>query len=113
MVSGSASNLSWILGCALAVFVGIFYGVFASAVIYAFELDASEWLVGVIAAVCLWILTGTTFTYLRILHPRVRKGEIPNPGPFALRASSSAAAELFVAHLVFGAVAGLIYGILA
>ena len=90
--------------------VGICYGIFTSAVIYAFESEAMGWLVGPFVSVLLWVLTGATLTYFRILHPKIRNGEIKAPGPFALGYSRQSAVMLLVAHLIFGTVCGTVYG---
>ena len=90
--------------------VGICYGIFTSAVIYAFESESIGWLVGPVVSVLLWVLTGATLTYFRILHPKIRSGEIKAPGPFALGYSRQSAVMLLVAHLIFGTVCGAVYG---
>lgn len=90
--------------------IGICYGIFISAVLYAFELEAVGWIFGIIVAIPLWILTGISLTYFRLLHPRIRNGEIKAPGPFALGYSRQSAAMLLIAHLIFGFVCGIVYG---
>lgn len=90
--------------------VGICYGIFTSAVIYAFESETIAWLLGAFVAFWLWVLTGITLTYFRILHPKIRNGEIKAPGPFALGYSRQSAVMLLVAHLIFGTVCGAVYG---
>ncbi len=98
------------VGRAVLFVVGICYGVFTSAVIYAFEVEAMAWFYGIVVAVLLWILTGITLTYFRLLHPLIRRGEMKAPGPFGLGYSRQSAALLLVAHLIFGLVCGLVYG---
>ncbi len=90
--------------------IGICYGIFTSAVIYAFEFETIALLVGAFVSVLLWVLTGATLTYFRILHPKIRSGEIKAPGPFALGYSRQSAVMLLVAHLIFGTVCGAVYG---
>ena len=99
-----------LIGRSVLLFIGVFYGIFTSAVIYAFEVEATAWLYGAIVSVCLWVLTGVSLTYFRLLHPRIRKGEIKAPGPFALSYSRQHAAMLLIAHLIFGLVCGAVYG---
>ena len=99
-----------LIGRAILFVVGACYGVFTSAVIYAFEVEAAGWLFGVCASVLLWVLTGVSLTYFRLLHPRIRKGEIKAPGPFGLAYSRQSAAMLLIAHLIFGFVCGAVYG---
>ncbi len=89
--------------------VGICYGVFTCAVIYAFEVEAVGWIVGAVVSLALWVLTGITLTYFRLLHPRIRNGEIKAPGPFGLSYSKQSAVMLLIAHLVFGLVCGTVY----
>ena len=102
-----------LVGRAVLFAVGAFYGIFNSAVAYAFELERLAWLIGVVVAVLLWVLTGITLTYFRLLHPRIRKGEMKAPGPFGLNYSRRSAAMLLVAHVIFGVVCGAVYGTIA
>ena len=97
-------------GRIILMLVGICYGIFTSAVVYAFELETIAWLIGAIVSVLLWVLTGATLTYFRILHPKIRNGEIKAPGPFALQYSRQSAIMLLVAHVIFGTVCGVVYG---
>ncbi len=99
-----------LMGRAVLFVVGICYGIFTSAVIYAFEVDELAWFYGLVVSVLLWILTGVTLTYFRLLHPLIRKGELKAPGPFGLGYSRQSAVLLLVAHLIFGLVCGLVYG---
>lgn len=101
-----------VIGRGVLFLVGIFYGIFTSAVIYAFESEAIGWLLGGFVSVLLWVLTGVTLTYFRILHPKMRSGEMKAPGPFALAYSRRSAVMLLVAHLIFGTVCGAVYGII-
>ncbi len=100
-----------LIGRAFLAVVGVFYGVFTAASIYAFEMEAIGWLFGAFISLLLWILTGVSLTYFRLLHPRIRRGEIRAPGPFGLGYSRQSAVMLLVAHLVFGLVCGAMYGI--
>ena len=99
-----------LMGRTVLFVVGICYGIFTSAVIYAFEVEAIAWLYGLLISVLLWVLTGITLTYFRLLHPLIRKGEIKAPGPFGLGYSRQSAVLLLVAHLIFGLVCGVVYG---
>lgn len=99
-----------LIGRAVLFVVGSFYGIFTSAVIYAFEAEAIAWIVGIVVSILLWILTGITLTYFRLLHPLVRRGEVKAPGAFGLAYSRESAVLLFVAHLIFGLVCGFVYG---
>lgn len=95
-------------GRAVLFVVGTFYGIFISAVAYAFRVEHLAWLVGPIVAVLLWVLTGVTLTYFRLLHPRIRNGEMKAPGPFGLGYSRRSAAMLLIAHVIFGAACGVV-----
>ncbi len=99
-----------LIGRAVLFAVGICYSIFTSAVLYAFELESAGWLYGTFISVPLWILTGVSLTYFRLLHPLIRKGEMKAPGPFALGYSRQSAATLLLAHLIFGLVSGGVYG---
>ena len=97
-------------GRAVLFVIGVCYGIFTSAVVYAFELEQTAWLVGAVVAVFLWVLTGVTLTYFRLLHPRIRNGEMKAPGPFGLGYSRLSAVMLLIAHVIFGVVCGTVYG---
>ena len=97
-------------GRAVLFVIGIFYGIFTSAVAYAFELERAAWLVGAVVAVLLWVLTGITLTYFRLLHPLIRNGEMKAPGPFGFSYSRLSAVILLIAHVIFGIVCGAVYG---
>ena len=98
-----------IFGRAMLAVIGIFYGVFTASAIYAFELETVGWLFGAFISIFLWILTGISLTYFRLLHPRIRRGEIKAPGPFGLGYSRQSATMLLIAHLIFGLVCGAMY----
>ena len=102
-----------LIGRFVLLVIGVLYGIFASAVIYAFEVEATAWLYGAFVSVFLWVLTGISLTYFRLLHPRIRNEEIKAPGPFALGYSRQYAAVLLIAHLIFGFVCGAVYGNIA
>ena len=99
-----------LIGRGVLFSVGICYGIFTSAVLYAFELEAVGWIFGTAVSVPLWMLTGISLTYFRLLHPRIRRGEMKAPGPFALGYSRQSAVTLLIAHLIFGFVCGFVYG---
>ena len=102
-----------LIGRSVLLVIGIFYGIFTSAVIYAFEVETTAWIYGAFVSVFLWVLTGISLTYFRLLHPRIRSEEIKAPGPFALGYSRQYAAVLLIAHLIFGFVCGAVYGNIA
>ncbi len=99
-----------LIGRVILFVVGMCYGIFTSAVLYAFELEAVGWIFGIVVAIPLWMLTGISLTYFRLLHPRIRSGEMKAPGPFALGYSRQSAVMLLIAHLIFGLVCGFVYG---
>ena len=99
-----------LIGRVILFVIGICYGIFTSAVLYAFELEAVGWIFGIVVAIPLWMLTGISLTYFRLLHPRIRNGEMKAPGPFALGYSRQSAVLLLIAHLIFGFVCGFVYG---
>ena len=102
--------LQQLMGRAVLFSIGICYGIFTSAVVYAFELEAVGWIFGIVVAIPLWMLTGISLTYFRLLHPLIRTGEMKAPGPFALGYSRQSAVMLLIAHLIFGLVCGFVYG---
>jgi hypothetical protein len=45
-----------------------------------------------------------------MMHPRMRSGEIDEPGFYALRYPPMTAMGFLMLHLVFGAIVGALYG---
>ncbi len=109
-VSGSGAVA---VGWTCSLLIGCAYGVFLGASIFGFDVTSRFIVAGIVISFPLWIVSGVTLAYARLLHRLVRNGRIQHPGPFALSRSREAAVEFLAAHLVFGAVAGGIYGWLA
>lgn len=104
--------VGWVIGVLVMLIFGCMYAIFITSFLYALQIDAWLWIFGVVVSIPLWIVSGTTFAYFRLLHPAVRNNRISHPGPFALSKSREAAIELLVVHMIFGAIAGTIYSFL-
>ena len=103
----------WLIGISTILIFGCIYAIFITSFLYALQINTWLWTFGAIIAIPLWILSGITFAYLRLLHPAIRNNKIPHPGPFALSKSKEAATQLLAAHIIFGATTSTIYPILA
>lgn len=103
---------TWVIGVSIILIFGCMYAIFITSFLYALQINAWLWIFGVVISIPLWIVSGTTFAYFRLLHPAVRNDRISHPGPFALSKSREAAIELLAAHMIFGAIAGTIYSFL-
>ena len=102
-----------IIGVSTILIFGCIYAIFITSFLYALQIDTWLWIFGAVISIPLWILSGITFAYLRLLHPAIRNNKIPHPGPFALSKSKEAAIELLAAHIIFGAITSTIYAVLA
>ncbi len=112
-IVSSRTYVTLLAGVIALLLVGSCYGIFTFGVIYAFNIDTLVWLFGAGIAILLWILTGITLTYFSLLHPKVRRGEIKAPGPFAINYSREAAIALLIGHVLFGSVCVAAYSWLA
>jgi hypothetical protein len=56
-----------------------------------------------------YLLAGMALVVLPEVHPRVRAGELPAPGAYALKYSPATAAGLLLLHLLYGALVGALY----
>lgn len=101
--------LKHIIGALLLLITGQGYAIFISAFIYAWESYDYAWLIGIATGLALSVVSGVTLAYARLWHRGVRDGSRRHPRAFALGLSREAAIQLFVAHLIFGAVAGTVY----
>ena len=56
-----------------------------------------------------WMFSGMMMGMMPLLHPLVAKGELENPGPFALSMGPMTATGFLMLHLLFGVVVGGLY----
>ena len=57
-----------------------------------------------------WGVVGMGLGMVPMRHPRMRRGEIDEPGFYALRYPPMTAMGFLMLHLVFGAIVGALYG---
>ncbi len=94
----------------LAYFGGALgFGCVVAAVLVGFEVERFEFAWGIGAGIFLALVSGTTLAYARTLNRAVRAGLVSDPAPFLLRYGKGSAAQLVLAHALFGAVAGQLY----
>ena len=56
-----------------------------------------------------WVISGMMMGMMPLLHPLVAKGEMENPGPFALNMGPMTAMGFLMLHLLFGVAVGGLY----
>ncbi len=103
------TTYAYLSGLLMFLVGGVLYGSVVAAVQVGFEVASLAFLFGAATGGALFIVSGTTFAYSRALHRGVRIGLIGDPGPFLLRYGKATLAQLAVAHILFGAVAGQLY----
>jgi hypothetical protein len=69
--------------------------------------DFAAW--GLLFGAVHWLLSGMMMGMMPIMHPLVRRGEMENPGPFAMSMGMMTATGFLMLHLLFGVVVGVLY----
>jgi hypothetical protein len=67
---------------------------------------AADWTSGAMLGLAHLVVVGVLLAAAGAVHPRIRRGHMPAPGPFASRYGAAGVAVLLVAHVAFGALVG-------
>ncbi len=73
----------------------------------------ADWRWGLGWGAILWALALLMFSTVGAVHPAIRKGEEPDPGPAGIRLGKMTPIGSLMGHLVYGAILGLGYAAFA
>ncbi len=93
---------------AMSIVFGLIHVVFYNALGLESELIAWGLLFGFVH----WLISGMGLSMVPAMHPLMKRGQMETPGAFALSYPPLTAMGFFILHLVFGIVAGALYGAL-
>lgn len=75
----------------------------------AIDLWPANWIGGGLSGLLLAILALVLLSSLGAVHPAIRRGAAPDPGPAATRMGAATPVVGLLGHLVYGVVLGLLY----
>ncbi len=101
---------AFVMGAMIHAGMSIVFGLAHGAVIAALDIDSAEAAWGLLFGLVHWGIVGMTLGMLPLMHPRMRSGEIDEPGFYALRYPPMTAMGFLMLHLVYGVIVGALYG---
>lgn len=84
---GILQGVAWAFGCAL---VGV----------------PTNWFTGLVWGLILTVLAAMFLSSIGAVHPRIRRGEAPDPGPLAVHMGAMTPTALLISHALYGLVLG-------
>lgn len=99
----------YVLGALVHGVLSIVFGLIHVALYQAFELVASLASWGLLFGLGHYLIIGIALGLLPIVHPRVRAGDLPPPGFYALGYPRVTVVAFFILHLVYGLLVGTLY----
>ncbi len=101
---------AFLMGAMVHAGMSVVFGLIHGAVFAAADIDSAEAAWGLLFGVAHWAVVGMALGMMPLMHPRMRSGEIDEPGFYALRYPPMTAMGFLMLHLVFGAIVGALYG---
>ncbi len=105
-----AGVAAFAMGAMIHAGMSIVFGLIHGAVFAAADIDSAEAAWGLLFGLVHWGIVGMTLGMLPLMHPRMRSGEIDEPGFYALNYPPMTAIGFLMLHLVFGVIVGVLYG---
>ena len=101
---------AFVMGAMVHAGMSVGFGLIHGAVFAAADIDSAEWAWGLLFGLVHWAGVGMALGMLPLMHPRIRSGDIPAPGFYALSFPPMTAMGFLVLHLVFGVLVAVLYG---
>ncbi len=101
---------AFLMGAMVHAGMSVVFGLIHGGVFAALDIDSAWAAWGLLFGVAHWAVVGMALGMMPMMHPRMRSGEIDEPGFYALRYPPMTAMGFLMLHLVFGAIVGALYG---
>ncbi len=101
---------AFLMGAMLHAGMSVVFGLIHGGVFAALDIDSAWAAWGLLFGLAHWAVVGMVLGMMPMMHPRMRSGEIDEPGFYALRYPPMTAMGFLMLHLVFGAIVGALYG---
>ena len=103
---------AYVMGTMMHGVMGIVFALIHVAVFVAFGLEALlAW--GILFGVVHWVIAGMGMGMMGTMHPVIRSGEMPAPGPFVKNLPMMNVMGFLMVHVIYGLVVGGLYQALA
>ena len=103
---------AYVMGTMMHGVMGIVFALIHVAVFVAFGLEALlAW--GILFGVVHWVIAGMGMGMMSTMHPVIRSGEMPAPGPFVKNLPMMNVMGFLMVHVIYGLVVGGLYQALA
>jgi len=99
-----------VMGAMIHAGMSVVFGLIHGAVFSAADIDSAQAAWGLLFGLVHWAVVGMALGMLPLMHPRIRGGEMGAPGFYALRYPPMTAMGFLMLHLLFGMIAGALYG---
>ena len=100
---------AFVMGAMVHAGMSVAFGLIHGAVFAAADINSAEAAWGLLFGVVHWGVVGIALGMMPLMHPRMRSGEIDEPGFYALRFPLMTAMGFLMLHLVFGVIVGALY----
>ncbi|MEW6156739.1 MAG: hypothetical protein AB1813_04865 [Verrucomicrobiota bacterium] len=109
MFGGAADSAHWVMGFVIHLING---AIFALIYAYIFEhfTHRAGWTVGAGIGFVHALIAGLFMAAMPIMHPLIKSGAMPSPGPFMANLGAMGIIAEFLLHLIYGAIVGAMYG---
>ena len=101
---------AFVMGAMVHAGMSVAFGLLHGAVFAAADINSAEAAWGLLFGVVHGGVVGIALGMMPLMHPRMRSGEIDEPGFYALRFPLMTAMGFLMLHLVFGVIVGALYG---
>ncbi len=101
---------AFVMGAMVHAGMSVVFGLIHGAVFAAADIESAWAAWGLLFGVAHWAVVGMALGMMPMVHPRMRSGEIDEPGFYAIRYPPMTAMGFLILHLVFGVIVGALYG---
>ena len=101
--------MAYVMGAMIHAVASIVFALIHVGVYNAFGLETELVAWGALFGFVHWISSGMGLGMMRFMHPLMRRGEMDDPGAFALKFPAMTAMGFFMLHIVFGVLVGTFY----
>ncbi len=101
---------AFLMGAMVHAGMSVVFGLIHGGVFAALDIDSAWAAWGLLFGLAHWAVAGMALGMMPMMHPRMRSGEIDEPGFYALRYPPMTAMGFLMLHLVFGLTVGALYG---
>ena len=101
---------AFVMGAMIHAGMSVVFGLIHGGLFAALDIDSAWAAWGLLFGLAHWAVVGIALGMMPMMHPRMRSGEIDEPGFYALRYPPMTAMGFLMLHLVFGVTVGALYG---